>query len=147
MVILTMHPVLPFSKLFLYLLSSGLILPLIYHSFFFFNLFCFYFSEFYLFLFLFEPGLHCCANFCLIVVSRGHSCSAWASYRGGLFHCRGRVLGCRDLGSCGLTGLVAQQMWNLPGLGIELMSPALAGRFLSTVPSGKSKICLCYIGL
>ena len=29
-------------------------------------------------------------------------------------------------------------MWNLPGLGIQLMSPALAGGFLSTVPPGKS---------
>ena len=29
-------------------------------------------------------------------------------------------------------------MWNLPGPGIELMSPALTGGFLSTVPPGKS---------
>ena len=29
-------------------------------------------------------------------------------------------------------------MWNLPGLGIQLMSPALAGGFLSTEPPGKS---------
>ena len=28
--------------------------------------------------------------------------------------------------------------WNLPGPGIKPMSPALAGRFLSTVPPGKS---------
>ena len=31
-------------------------------------------------------------------------------------------------------------MWDLPGPGIELMSPALAGRFLSTVPPGKPRI-------
>ena len=29
-------------------------------------------------------------------------------------------------------------MWNLPGPGIELMSPALAGGLLSTAPPGKS---------
>ena len=30
-------------------------------------------------------------------------------------------------------------MWNLPGPGIELVPSALAGRFLSTVPPGKSE--------
>ena len=29
-------------------------------------------------------------------------------------------------------------MWDLPGLGIEPVSPALAGRFLTTGPPGKS---------
>ena len=29
-------------------------------------------------------------------------------------------------------------MWDLPGPGIELVSPALAGRFLTTAPPGKS---------
>ena len=29
-------------------------------------------------------------------------------------------------------------MWNLPGAGIEFLSPALAGRFLTTGPPGKS---------
>ena len=29
-------------------------------------------------------------------------------------------------------------MWDLPGPGIEPVSPALAGRFLTTVPPGKS---------
>ena len=29
-------------------------------------------------------------------------------------------------------------MWDLPGSGIELMSPALAGGFSTTVPPGKS---------
>ena len=32
-------------------------------------------------------------------------------------------------------------MWNLPGLGIEPVSPALAGGLFSTVPAGKS---LCH---
>ena len=30
-------------------------------------------------------------------------------------------------------------MWDLPGPGLEPMSPALAGGFLTTVPPGKSK--------
>ena len=30
-------------------------------------------------------------------------------------------------------------MWNLPGPGIETVYPALVGRFLSTVPPGKSR--------
>ena len=33
-------------------------------------------------------------------------------------------------------------MWDLPGPGIEPMSPALAGRFLTTEPPGKS-LCFC----
>ena len=35
-------------------------------------------------------------------------------------------------------GLVARGMWDLPGPGIEPMSPALAGRFLTTGPPEKS---------
>ena len=47
-------------------------------------------------------------------------------------------------------------MWDLPGLGLDPMSPALAGRFLTTVPPGKSlvlyldfffNLCLAELGL
>ena len=31
-------------------------------------------------------------------------------------------------------------MWDLPGTGLESMSPALAGRFLTTAPPGKSPV-------
>ena len=31
-------------------------------------------------------------------------------------------------------------MWDLPGPGLEAVSPALAGWFLTTVPPGKSQI-------
>ena len=34
-------------------------------------------------------------------------------------------------------GLVAQRHGGLPGLGIELVSPALAGEFFTTEPPGK----------
>ena len=33
-------------------------------------------------------------------------------------------------------------MWDLPGSGIELMSPSLAGRFFTTEPPGKSQQAL-----
>ena len=114
------------------------LLPLIYHSFFFF--FCFYFLKFYMFLFLFGPGLRCCAGFSLIVVSMGFL-FRWP------LSLQSKGSGVRELGSCGPMGLVARQMWNLPGLGIKLVSPALAGRFLSTVPSGKSSIFKFYFGV
>ena len=38
----------------------------------------------------------------------------------------------------GCTGLVAHSMWNLPRPGTEPVSPALVGRFLSTLAPGKS---------
>ena len=38
-------------------------------------------------------------------------------------------------------------MWNTPGPGIEPMSPALAGGFLSTVPSGNSFFKILFIYL
>ena len=35
-------------------------------------------------------------------------------------------------------GLRCRGMWDLPGLGIEPVSPVLAGRFFTTGPPGKS---------
>ena len=34
-------------------------------------------------------------------------------------------------------------MWDLPGPGLEAMSPALAGRFLTTAPPEKPLFVLC----
>ena len=48
-----------------------------------------------------------------------------------------RALECR-LSSCGTQALLLHGMWDLPGPGLEPMSPALAGGFLTTVPPGKS---------
>ena len=42
------------------------------------------------------------------------------------------------LNSCGKWASLLLGMWNLPVPGIELMSPALAGRVLMTAPPGKS---------
>ena len=99
-------------------------------------------------------GLCCSAGFSLAVASGDRSsCSAWA------FHCvvEHGLEGSRAsvavvcglsswgswalehrLSSCGDSrGLVGDGMWYLPGPGIKSMSPALAGRFLTTEPPGK----------
>ena len=48
----------------------------------------------------------------------------------------------RSVSSC-VTGLSCPEaLWDLPGAGIEPMSPALAGRFLTTGPRGKSWLTL-----
>ena len=43
----------------------------------------------------------------------------------------------RRLSSCGSRALLLRGMWDLPRPGFEPVSPALAGRFLTTVPPGK----------
>ena len=40
--------------------------------------------------------------------------------------------------SCGARASLLHGMWDLPGPGLEPVSPALAGGFLTTVPAGKS---------
>ena len=39
--------------------------------------------------------------------------------------------------SCGARAQLLRDMWDLPGPGLKPVSPALAGRFLTTVPLGK----------
>ena len=43
-----------------------------------------------------------------------------------------------SLNSCRKWASLPRGLWNLSGVGIELVSPALAGRFLTPRPSGKS---------
>ena len=72
------------------------------------------------------------------------SWGAWASHCSG-FSCWGTGFSGRStwaqLWCMGLQRmlLLPWNMWNLPGPGIKPVSPSLAGRFLSTVPPGKSK--------
>ena len=85
-------------------------------------------------------------------------CGAQASHCGGFSGCRAQALGmwasvvvARGFSSCGLWALerrlsccsaraqLLHGMWDLPAPGLEPMSPALAGRFLTTVPPGKSQ--------
>ena len=44
----------------------------------------------------------------------------------------------RRLSSCGAQAQLLRHMWDLPGPGIEPVSPALACGFLTTAPPGKS---------
>ena len=43
----------------------------------------------------------------------------------------------RRLSSCGSRAQLLRDTWNLPGPGLEPVSPALAGRFSTTAPPGK----------
>ena len=83
-------------------------------------------------------------------------CGAWASHCGGFSCCRAWAQGAwvsvvvaRGLSSCGSRALehrlsscsaraqLLYSMWDLPGLGLEPVSPVLAGGFLTTAPPGK----------
>ena len=73
-------------------------------------------------------------------------CSAW-TYCGGFSCCGARALGARasvvvacGLSSCGSRAQLLRGMWDLPRPGLEPVSPALAGRFLTTTPPGKSPL-------
>ena len=50
-----------------------------------------------------------------------------------------RLQTCR-LGSCGARAQLLRGMWDLPRPGLEPVSPALAGRFLTPAPPGKPTI-------
>ena len=43
----------------------------------------------------------------------------------------------RRLSSCGARAQLLRGMWDPPGSGLELVSPASAGRFSTTAPPGK----------
>ena len=58
-----------------------------------------------------------------------------------LSSCGTEALECR-LSSCGARAQLLRGMWDLPGPGLEPMSPALAGGFLPTAPPGKPFHCL-----
>ena len=51
----------------------------------------------------------------------------------------GHRLQTRRLSSCGPRAQLLRGMWNLPRLGLEPVSPALAGRFSTTAPPGKPR--------
>ena len=48
----------------------------------------------------------------------------------------------RRLSSCGSWAQLLCGMWDLPGPGLEPVSPALAGGFSTTAPPGKPRICI-----
>ena len=63
-------------------------------------------------------------------------CGVRAPHCGGFSCCGARALE-RRLSSCGTWAQLFCGMWDLPGPGLEPMSPALAGGFLTTAPPGK----------
>ena len=112
----------------------------------------------FIYLFLATLGLRCCAW-------AFSSCGEWGllfvAVRGLLIavasRCRARALGMRAsvvvahglsscgpqalerrLSSCGTRAQLFRGMWDLPRPGLKPVSPALAGGFLTTAPSGKS---------
>ena len=71
----------------------------------------------------------------------GHmDCSSLLAYRLSSFV--SPALECMGFSHRGSWVLLLHSICNLPGPGKEPMSPALAGRFLSTAPLGKSKVIL-----
>ena len=116
---------------------------------------------FYLFIYIFIYGCVGSSLLCMgfLQLRQGGatlSCGAQASHCGGFSCCRAQALGtwasvvvaCR-LSSCGLRALecrlsscgaraeLLHGRWDLPRPGIKAVSPALAGRFSTTVPPGK----------
>ena len=94
----------------------------------------------YLFLYLFLSVLGLC--FCARAFSRcGQRGPLFIAVCGPLTIAASLVaehrLQTRRLSSCGSWAQLLHGMWNLPGPGLEPVSPALAGRFATTAPSGK----------
>ena len=83
-----------------------------------------------------HSGFSCCGAWAL-----GTQASVVVVHR--LSSCGSRALECR-LSSCGLRAQLLHGMWDLPRPGLEPVSPALAGRFLTTVPTGKSLFLLSF---
>ena len=145
---MAIHPCLPRTVL-VYICFSGVII------------FIFLFLKiylFYLFLVLAALGRCCCVRAFSSFLRAGAPlhCGARASHCRGFFCCGARALGMRasvvgacGLSSCGLQALerrisscgsraqLLRGMWDLPRPGLEPVSPALAGGFLTTAPPGK----------
>ena len=110
------------------------------------------FLKFYLFIYFWLRWVFVAAcRLSLVVASGGYSslqctgCSLWwllllqspGSRRAGFSSCGSRALE-RRLSSCGAQAQLLHGMWDLPRPGMEPVSPALAGGFLTTAPLGKS---------
>ena len=78
-------------------------------------------------------GLHCCAGFPLAVVSGGCSPVAGCGFPTAV----ASVAVEHRLSSSGTCAQLLLGMWDLPRPRTKPMSPALAGRFVTTEPPGK----------
>ena len=99
------------------------------------------FGELGFFFFFLKQSLFGCTG-CLRSVHALCSGGVWASPRGGGSRCRAQALGHTGSSSCSTWTQLLPGIWNLPEPEIELLSPALAGGFLTTVPPGKSCVFL-----
>ena len=73
-----------------------------------------------------------------LVVGRGAiHCGVQVSHCGGFSCCREQGYRCTGFSSCDTQAYLLHSMWDFPGPGIKPVSPALAGRFLTTRPPGK----------
>ena len=93
----------------------------------------------------------CLAVLAFVAASRG--CSVQASHCSGFSCCEARALECMGFINCGSQALeqglsncdaqvsLLRGVWNLPGSGIEPVSPALAGGFSTTEAPGKPRVC------
>ena len=72
----------------------------------------------------------------LLLESMGYWQGGFLVVAHGLNSCNLQVLE-HQLSSCGARAQLLRGMWDLPGSGIEPMSPALAGGFFTTEPPGK----------
>ena len=70
----------------------------------------------------------------LLLRSTSSRCAGFSS-------CDSRALE-RRLSSCGTRAQLLHGMWDLPGPGLKLMSPALAGGFPTTAHQGSPQQCL-----
>ena len=110
-------------------------------SFFFFYKLFFFFNLFF-YLFIAVLGLRFCAR-------AFSSCGKWwplfIAVRGPLTIAASLVvehrLQMRRLSNCDSRAQLLRGMWDIPGPGLEPVSPALAGGFLTTAPPGKPPIC------
>ena len=91
----------------------------------------------FIYLFMAMLGLVAASGFSLVAASRGCSslrCSGFSLQWLLLWSMDSRML---RLSNCGSQAQLPWGMWDLPAPGIGPMSPALAGRFLTTGPPGK----------
>ena len=87
---------------------------------------------------------HCSGFSCCGVRALGTRASVVAAH--GLSSCGSQALE-RRLSSCGARASLLHGMWDHPGPGLEPVSPALAGGFLTTAPPGKSCLVLLFVSL
>ena len=70
-------------------------------------------------------------------------CSVQPSYGSNFYYCGAQALGHVGFRSGGTRAQLLQDSWDFPGSGIEPVSPALQGGFLTTGPPGKPLLFSC----